>query len=76
MAPASGSTSARGWLGAAGVEVLTKVQVTERGRPFIASVAPSFGLAVGSIVLDLEAPEKARSEMGWLTYAGQVIVDK
>ena len=39
-------------------------------------MSPSFGLAVGSIVLDLEAPEKARSEMGWLTYAGQVIVDK
>jgi len=39
-------------------------------------MSPSFGLVVGSIVLDLEAPEKARPEMAWLSYAGQVIVDK
>jgi len=39
-------------------------------------MSPSFGLAVGSIVLDLEAPEKARAEMGWLSYAGQFIGDK
>jgi hypothetical protein len=39
-------------------------------------MSPSFGLAVGSIVLDLEPAEKARAEMGWLACAGQAIVNK
>ncbi|MDQ0569394.1 hypothetical protein QFZ42_001228 [Variovorax paradoxus] len=39
-------------------------------------MSPSFGLAAGSIVLDLEPAEKARAEMGWLAYAGQAIVNK
>jgi hypothetical protein len=39
-------------------------------------MSPSFGLVVGSIVLDLEPAEKARAEMGWLACAGQAIVNK
>lgn len=46
------------------------------GESIYVRMSPSFGLVAGSIVLDLEAPEKAKAELGWLAYSGQAILDK
>jgi len=39
-------------------------------------MSPSFGLVIGSIVLDLEPAEKARPELASLAYTGQAIINK
>jgi hypothetical protein len=35
--------------------------------------SPSFGLVVGRVVLELETPEKAKEELGGLSYTGDVV---
>ncbi|NVM92342.1 hypothetical protein [Variovorax sp. SG517] len=48
----------------------------EEGETKYVRMSPSFGLVTGSIVLDLETPEKAKAELGWLAYSGQALLDK
>lgn len=46
------------------------------GQTVYVRMSPSFGLVVGSIVLDVETPEKAQAEMRQLAYWGMPVLDK
>ena len=48
----------------------------EAGETKYVRMSPSFGLVIGSIVLDLEPSEKARPELASLSYTGQAIITK
>jgi len=47
--------------------------VLDSGETKYVRSSPSFGLMVGRVVLELETPEKAKEELGSLSYTGDLV---